>query len=202
MPPPVAHAPKHACNHFPLCKGKQKQPTGNGQPLPRLPFRAKCTESARFCSHPDCTCPAALGFKHDKWPFFCSTHYADPAHVSTRSWNLCNNAALGCRRLSTEMSRGSCLACRDGAYPCKYALVGCPLHVRRKDSSSKKRQFSCLSDESSNGCVHDLAKKRRCSAPPCPELAAADCGLFCPLCEVRNTPCPNFCGRRSTFGNN
>ena len=52
------------------------------------------------------------GFKKDKQPLFCSTHCGDPAHAASRSWNLCGNATLGCRRLSTEPSRGSCYACR------------------------------------------------------------------------------------------
>ena len=147
IPPRVPHAPKHTCNNFPICKGKQKQSWENGQPLPRRSCCAKCTEAARFCSHPECTSPAAPGFNKDKRPPFCSTRYADPAHASTRFWNLCNNTALGRRRLSTEMSRGSCHACRDRAYPCKYAPAGCQLHVRSKDSSSEKRQNSCLSDE-------------------------------------------------------
>ena len=128
-------------------------------------------------------------------------YYADPAHASTRFWNLRNNTALGCRRLSTEMSRGSCHACRDRAYPCKYALAGCQLHVRSKDSSSKKRQYSCLSDESSNGCMYDPSKIRRCSAPFCPELSAADLGPFCVSCEAGRTPCPELCGRSSVPGN-
>ena len=132
---------------------------------------------------------------------FCGTHYADPAHVSLRCWNLCSNAALGCQFLSTDTSRGSCYACRAHEYPCKYALVGCPHHVLCKDSLAEKRQHCCLSDESFNACVYDPAKKRRCSAPLCPELAVADDGPFCTLCETEHTPCPELCGRPSTIGN-
>ena len=202
MPPLVSHKPKHACDNFPLCKGQQKHPRKNGQNLPRLPFCATCADSTSVCSHPACISPAAPAFKKDKRPLFCSTHYSDPAHVSTRCWNLCNNSSLGCRRLSTEMARGSCYACRSHEYPCKFAPVGCPLHVRSKDSSSKKRQYSCLSDESSNGCKYDPSKQRRCSAPFCPELPAADRGSFCSSCEAGRTPCPELCGRRSVPANN
>ena len=75
--------------------------------------------------------------------------------------------------------------------------VGCPLHVRSKDSSSKKRRYSCLSDESSNGCKYDPSKKRRCSAPFCPEPPAPDRGSLCFSCEAGRTPSPELCGRRS-----
>ena len=202
MPPAISHTPKHACQNFPICKRQQLRPWANGKHLPRLPFCGTCTASDRFCSHPDCTFPVVPAFKKDKTPSFCSILYADPAHASSRCWNLCNNAALGCRLLSTEMSRGSCHPCRAGEYPCKHAFAGCPLHVRGKDCSSKKRQYSCLNDGSSHGCAYDPSRKRRCSAPFCPELSSADRGSFCISCEDGRTPCPELCGRRSVPSNN
>ena len=201
MPPPIAHRPKGSCPNFPLCKNLQKRPKQNGKKLPRLDFCAQCTESTRSCSHLGCTSPAAPGFKKDKQPLFCSTHYGDPAHAASRSWNLCSNATLGCRRLSTESSRGSCYACRSFEYPCKFALVGCPCHVRGDGSSTKKRQYSCLSDEGYNGCLYDPSKKRRCAAPLCPDLPAVGRGPFCISCEGGKIPCPELCGRRAEIGN-
>ena len=134
MPPPIAHTPEHTCLNFPLCKNPQKHPRQDGKRLPRLDFCAKCSASARICSHIDCSSPAAPAFKKDKRPLFCSTHYGDPAHAASRSWKLCSDALLDCRRLSTEASRGFCYACRAHEYPCKFALAGCPLHVRSKES--------------------------------------------------------------------
>ena len=93
MPPLVSHKLKHACDNFPLCKGRQKRAKNNGQSLPRLSFCATCAESTCVCSHPDCISPAAPAFKKDKRPLFCSTHYSDPAYVSTRCWNLCKNSS-------------------------------------------------------------------------------------------------------------
>ena len=72
----------------------------------------------------------------------------------------------------------------------------------QQGSSSKKRQYSCLGDESSHGCEYDPLKKSRCSAPFCPELLAADRGSFCLSCEAGRTPCPELCGRRSVPANN
>ena len=136
MPPPIAHAPKGVCNNYPICKALQFRPKQNERRLPRLDFCRKCSAATRFCSHLGFVSPAAPSFKKDELPLFCSTHYADPAHSASRSWNLCNNAVLGCRRLSTEASRGSCYACRAREFPCRYACVGYPLHVRSKDSAA------------------------------------------------------------------
>ena len=141
MPPPIADAPKHACHNYPLCKGSGRRLGTNVRT--RLDFCSKSLGSEHFCSHPGCESPAAPAFKKDKLPLYCSLHCADPAHAASRCWHLCNNTLLGCRLLSTETSRGSCYACRAHDYPCKYAPVGCPLHVRSQDSSAKKRQYSC-----------------------------------------------------------
>ena len=109
MPPQVSFAPHHRCANYPICKATRYRPRTGGRDR-ELHCKA-CHFSSRSCTHPDCDGKAALPFKKDASPSFCSMHYRDPCHTTSRAWHLCSNATIGCRQLSDAPGKGKYHAC-------------------------------------------------------------------------------------------
>ena len=143
MAPAVAERPRHTCHNYPICSGLQAQiPVEGTNKRERQRFCKRCSSADTRCAHPQCEAPVAPPFRRPKTqvtPTFCTPHYSDPYHNTTREWNLCRNARVGCRLLATNKSSGPCFPCSQGSLPCRFAVLGCPSHVRQRSKMHQDR---------------------------------------------------------------